>query len=162
MDLRKAIREYGGYKPARAFVYVAMSVFDADDGGEITFKEFVKLMTQKPCTSDTEEDIERIFQNFDEDNKGFISEEDLKAAAEELNEEVTDAEIREMIAQCDPNSEGVIRLEHFIAFNKRKNFDWSINQLSLHIDDNEGIWRDQLFSKVLSLSLFSVFRLVSC
>jgi Ca2+-binding EF-hand superfamily protein len=50
-----------------------MSVFDADDGGEITFKEFVKLMTQRPCQSDTEEDIERIFQNFDEDNKGFIS-----------------------------------------------------------------------------------------
>ncbi len=33
MDLRKAIREYGDYKPGRAFVYVAMSVFDLDDGG---------------------------------------------------------------------------------------------------------------------------------
>jgi len=33
MDLRKAIRDYGGYKPGRPFVYVAMSVFDADDGG---------------------------------------------------------------------------------------------------------------------------------
>jgi Ca2+-binding EF-hand superfamily protein len=53
MDLRKAIRDYGGYKPGRPFVYVAMSVFDADDGGEITFKEFVKIMTQKPCENDT-------------------------------------------------------------------------------------------------------------
>lgn len=123
MDLRKAIREYGGYNPGRPFVYVAMSVFDADDGGEITFKEFVKLMTQRPCQSDTEEDIERIFQNFDEDNKGFISEEDLIAAAEELNEEVTPAEIKEMITQCDPEGEGVIRLEQFVAFNKRRNFD---------------------------------------
>ena len=33
LDLRKAIRDYGGYKPGRAFVYVAMSKFDADDGG---------------------------------------------------------------------------------------------------------------------------------
>ena len=33
LDLRKAIREYGGYKPGRAFVYVAMCKFDADDGG---------------------------------------------------------------------------------------------------------------------------------
>lgn len=80
-------------------------------------------MTQRPCTSDTEEDIERIFQNFDEDNKGFISEEDLITAAEELNEEVTPAEIKEMIAQCDPEGEGVIRLDQFIAFNKKKNFD---------------------------------------
>lgn len=49
LDLRKAIKDYGGYKPGRAFVYVAMAVFDTDDGGEINFKEFVKLMTQKPC-----------------------------------------------------------------------------------------------------------------
>jgi Ca2+-binding EF-hand superfamily protein len=123
MDLRKAIREYGGYKPGRPFVYVAMSVFDTDDGGEITFKEFVKLMVQRPCESDTEEDIKRIFENFDEDNKGFISEEDLLAAAEELNEEVTPSEIKEMIAQCDPDGEGVIKLENFILFNKKKNFD---------------------------------------
>ena len=33
MDLRKAIRDYGGYKPGKSFVYVAMSVFDVDDGG---------------------------------------------------------------------------------------------------------------------------------
>jgi Ca2+-binding EF-hand superfamily protein len=102
MDIRKAIRDFGGYKPGRPFVYVAMSVFDADDGGEITFKEFVKLMTYRPCESDTEDDIERIFQNFDEEGKGYISEEDLLAAAEELQEEVTPAELREMINYCDP------------------------------------------------------------
>jgi Ca2+-binding EF-hand superfamily protein len=34
-------------------------------------------MTQKPCQNDTEEDIERVFQHFDEENKGFISYEDL-------------------------------------------------------------------------------------
>ncbi len=48
-------------------------------------------MTQKPSEADTDEDIERVFQNFDEDGKGFISEEDLLAAAEELGEEVTPA-----------------------------------------------------------------------
>lgn len=82
MDLRKAIRDFGGYKPGRPFVYVAMSNFDADAGGEITFREFVKLMTQKPYTTDTDEDIERVFQNLDEDGKGYISEADLLAAAE--------------------------------------------------------------------------------
>ena len=123
MDLRKAIRDFGGYKPGRPFVYVAMSNFDADDGGEITFREFVKLMTQKPYKNDTDEDIERVFQNFDEDGKGFISEEDLLAAAEELGEEVTPAEIKEMIMHCDPEGEGVIRLEPYIEFNKRKHFD---------------------------------------
>jgi hypothetical protein len=30
-----------------------------------------------------------------------------------------------MIAQCDPDGEGVIKLENFILFNKKKNFDWA-------------------------------------
>ena len=46
-------------------------------------------MTQRPCESDTNEDIERIFQSFDEENKGYIDVKDLIAAAEELNEDVT-------------------------------------------------------------------------
>lgn len=80
-------------------------------------------MTYRPCEIDTEEDIERIFQNFDEDGKGYISQEDLLAAAEELGEEVTASEIKEMINHCDPEGEGKISLESFVAFNKRKNFD---------------------------------------
>lgn len=57
-------------------------------------------------------------------------------AAEELNEEISPAEIREMISHCDPDGEGKISLEAFIAFNKRKNFDWmalcSIKYLYTH------------------------------
>jgi Ca2+-binding EF-hand superfamily protein len=123
LDLRKAIRDYGGYKPGRAFVYVAMSKFDADDGGEITFKEFVKMMTIKPCEEDTEEDIERIFEYIDENKNGFISPEDLVAIAEELKEEITPAEIREMINNCDPHGNGVITKDAFIDFNKKGKFD---------------------------------------
>jgi len=80
-------------------------------------------MTRRPCETDTEEDIMRIFENFDEDGKGYISEEDLVNAAEELNEDITPAEIKEMLSHCDPEGEGKISLEAFIAFNKRKNFD---------------------------------------
>ncbi len=55
LDFRKAIKDYGGYNPPRSFVYVAMSNFDADEGGEISFKQFVKLMTTHPCDQDTED-----------------------------------------------------------------------------------------------------------
>lgn len=46
-------------------------------------------MTQKPYENDTTEDIERIFEYIDEENKGFITPEDLLACAEELHEELT-------------------------------------------------------------------------
>ena len=65
-------------------------------------------MTLRPCENDSEEDIERIFSYIDEDNKGFISPEDLIICAEELKEEITPAEIREIIKHCDPDGKGVI------------------------------------------------------
>ena len=43
-------------------------------------------------------------------------------AAEELGEEVTPTEIKEMIAQCDPEGEGIIKIDNFIQFNKKKTF----------------------------------------
>ena len=43
--------------------------------------------------------------------------------AEELHEEVSKQEIKDMISHCDSNGKGVITKEAFIAFNKRKNFE---------------------------------------
>jgi Ca2+-binding EF-hand superfamily protein len=80
-------------------------------------------MTTHPCDDDTEDEIERIFSYIDEENKGFISTEDLMACAEELKEDVTAAEIREMIANCDPNGDGTISKEAFIKFNRKGKFD---------------------------------------
>lgn len=80
-------------------------------------------MTTHPCDQDTEDDIDRIFSYIDEDNKGYISPEDLMSCAEELKEDVTPAEIREMILNCDPDGRGVITREAFIKFNKKKKFD---------------------------------------
>ncbi|MCB0371362.1 MAG: EF-hand domain-containing protein, partial [Bdellovibrionales bacterium] len=68
-------------------------------------------MTRKPCSQDTEEDISRIFENFDEDGKGHISAEDLRNAAEELGEEITEQDIKDMINHCDPEGDGTISLE---------------------------------------------------
>jgi Ca2+-binding EF-hand superfamily protein len=43
--------------------------------------------------------------------------------AEELHEEVTKQEIKDMIRHCGGQGNGVITKEAFVAFNKRKNFE---------------------------------------
>ena len=83
-------------------------------------------MTQKPYENDTTEDIERIFEYVDEENKGYITPEDLLACAEELHEELTLEEAKEMVRYCDPNSQDVINLDSFVKFNKRTAFDLKI------------------------------------
>ena len=50
-----------------------MSDFDTDESGIIEFREFVKMMTIKPCEDDTKDDIEKIFNHIDMDGKGVYS-----------------------------------------------------------------------------------------
>lgn len=80
-------------------------------------------MTTHPCDNDTVDDIDRIFSYMDEDSKGYLSFDDLMNNALELKEEVTPAEIREMIRNVDPDGDGIIRREAFIAFNRKGKFD---------------------------------------
>jgi len=42
-----------------------MADFDTDESGIIEFREFVKMMTIKPCEEDTLEDIEKVFNHID-------------------------------------------------------------------------------------------------
>ena len=48
-----------------------MSDFDTDESGIIEFREFIKMMTVKPCELDTENDIEKVFNHIDLDYKGI-------------------------------------------------------------------------------------------
>ena len=59
-----------------------------------------------------------MFNQIDEDGKGYISVDDLKELAELLKEDINESEIMEVIKKCDPTGEGVITKEAFIAFNK--------------------------------------------
>ena len=53
----KVLSQYGGYHASRKFVYQAIALFNKDGSGEISFREFVEMMTQKPCLKDTVDDI---------------------------------------------------------------------------------------------------------
>lgn len=61
MDLRRAFTQLGKYNIKKNLVYQIMSDFDQDQSGIIEFREFVKMMTMKPCEEDTVEDIERVY-----------------------------------------------------------------------------------------------------
>ena len=54
---------------------------------------------------DTKEDIMHVFNLFDHDASGKITIEDLRRVAEELGEEITDDELRNMISRADTNED---------------------------------------------------------
>lgn len=55
----------------------------------------------------------KAFRLFDDDNTGKISFQNLKRVAKELGENMTDEELREMIAEADRDGDGEINEEEF-------------------------------------------------
>ena len=118
MDMRNAMIQMG-YNPKKQFVYQLFSDFDNDENGVIDFNQFIKLMAEKPQDNDTEEDIARVFQLMDSDKKGYISFEDLKEVAKELNEKIGDDDVKAILAHIDLSGKEKIDFKIFLQFMRK-------------------------------------------
>ena len=88
----------------------------------IDFDEFLDMMTAKMSDKDTKEDIQKVFNLFDDDQTGKISLRNLKRVAKELGETMTDAELLEMIERADTDGDGEINPDEFFAIMTKKTF----------------------------------------
>ena len=95
---------------------------DKDKSGEIDFEEFLDMMTAKMSDKDSREDIQKVFNLFDDDQTGKISLRNLKRVAKELGETMSDAELLEMIERADTDTDGEINFDEFYAIMTKKTF----------------------------------------
>lgn len=65
-------------------------------------------MSQTVKETDTEQELINAFRVFDKDNSGTISTEELRNVLRSLGENLTDAELDEMIKLADKNGDGHI------------------------------------------------------
>ena len=77
---------------------------------------------RKQSDKDSREDIQKVFNLFDDDQTGHISLRNLKRVAKELGETMTDAELLEMIERADTDQDGEISPEEFYAIMTKKTF----------------------------------------
>ena len=78
------------------------------------------MMTAKISDKDSKEDISKVFNLFDADNKGAITLRDLKRVAKELGEAMSEAELLEMIERADSNGDGEVSKEDFLDIMTKK------------------------------------------
>lgn len=90
-----------------------------DEIAVITFPQFLQLMTKKMSERDTREEMLKAFRLFDDDETGKISFKNLKRVAMELGENMTDAELQEMIDEADRDGDGEVGEEEFLRLMKK-------------------------------------------
>ena len=79
-------------------------------------------MITKMSEKDSAQELENAFELFDVDNDGHISFDDLKMVATELGEDMTDEELKEMIAGANKGDrEGTVNQSGFFNILNKSN-----------------------------------------
>lgn len=98
-----------------------MKDLDKDGNDQVSFEEFLNMMTAKMSDKDTREDLEKVFRLFIGDDKADkISLKHLKRVANDLQENMTDPELQEMINRADADRDSYVSLDEFIAIMTKK------------------------------------------
>jgi centrin-1 len=82
----KAAMQSLGFEAKNQTIYQMIADIDKDGNGSIDFDEFLDMMTAKMSDKDTREDIQKVFNLFDDDQTGKISLRNLKRVSKELGE----------------------------------------------------------------------------
>ncbi|XP_019124300.2 centrin-1 [Larimichthys crocea] len=115
----KVVLQALGYEPGKEELKRLLATVDKDGTGRIDFNGFQTIMAFKMAEKDSDEEIKKSFQLFEDSCTGVIVFDDLKRAAEELGENLTDEEIQEMIAEADPNKlEAVTKRQYLMMMKK--------------------------------------------
>jgi len=102
-----------GFEPTTTELRQLVAQVGPEFPGELSYEEFMKIMSVKMLDKDGKDEILRAFRLIDNDKTGKISFGNLKRIALELGENLTDEELHDMIVEADDDGDGEISLEEF-------------------------------------------------
>ncbi|EED17074.1 troponin C, putative [Talaromyces stipitatus ATCC 10500] len=111
-ELRDVMRSLG-QNPTESELQDIVNELDVDHTGTIDFDEFLTMMVHKGKATDEEAELRAAFDVFDQDGSGTISADEMRRVMKSIGENLTDAEIDEMIREADTDGNGTIDCEFF-------------------------------------------------
>ena len=118
-DLKVLLRALG-FDPRREHVTRLLSqVGVGPRAHRIHFKEFLSLMAHLINEKEIREEMVKAFNLFDVDSTGTITVQNLRHVADQLGENMTDAELQEMIKEADLDGDGVVSAAEFLRIMKK-------------------------------------------
>ena len=115
--------KYYGFKVSKEELFMIKKKFDPDETNKITFEQFINYMTEKFSERNPQEEAMLAFDLFDEEKKGKINLKNLKKAVKEVNENLSDNELKAIIEEFDKDGDGYITKEDFLKIMNDYYFD---------------------------------------
>ncbi|KAK9723363.1 hypothetical protein K7432_002016 [Basidiobolus ranarum] len=94
---------------------------DPDNIGRFGFEEFVVLISDRLNDRDIREEALKSFDLFDRRKHGYITITELRQAARELGQNMSEEELQGMIEIADANQDGRVTKEDFLRILERTN-----------------------------------------
>merc|ERR1712164_195285 len=104
-----------GFEPKKEEISKMVKEMDKDGDATVDFEEFCVMMAEKMNQKDGKEEMMKSFKLFDDDNTGKISFKNFQRVAKELGENLSDQELKEIIAEADTDGDGEISEAEFLA-----------------------------------------------
>ena len=121
-ELKLTLKAFG-FKITKEEMFIIKEKLDPQNTNKISFDNFIDLMTQKFSERNPREEAIMAFDLFDEDKKGKINIKNLKKAAKEINENLTDLELKAIIDEFDNDKDGFITKNDFLKIMDEYYFD---------------------------------------
>ena len=104
-----------GYNPNKDELDDIIKTFDEDESGTIDKDEFINLLTTKLKEQKEDKDLLEIFNMFDKNRDGYITEDDINYIIDEIGEDIDEDIVTELIKKGDDDNDSRI---NFIEFKK--------------------------------------------
>merc|ERR1712010_334427 len=104
-----------GFEPKKEEIDKMVREMDKDGDATVDLEEFCIMLAEKMNQKDGKEELLKGFRLFDDDGTGKISFKNFQRVAKELGENLSDAELKEILAEADEDGDGEINEAEFLA-----------------------------------------------
>lgn len=96
--------------------YKLVQNFVSAGNGTIELDEFFVMMEKELKRTETEEDLRGAFKVFDRNGDELISINELRHILDDLGEDLSDEEIKDMMSEADIDGDGYVNYEGIFTF----------------------------------------------
>ena len=121
-ELKLTLKAFG-FKISKEEMLNIKYKLDPEETNKVSYEQFINFMTEKFSERNPKEEAILAFDLFDEEKKGKINMKNLKKAVKEINENLSDSELKAIIEEFDKDGDGYITKEDFLKIMDDYYFD---------------------------------------